>query len=76
MKKTFLCIFLALCLCLCVVLASCKKDPETPPDDPTTPTDTGELGEKKGNVYYTPDPGGDVDVPEPNEQPEDGTVRY
>lgn len=76
MKKTIFCLFLALCLCLCMVLASCKHDeePDTPPDDPTQGNE--ELGEKKGNIYYTADPGGDVSATEPNEPVEDGTVRY
>ncbi len=79
MKKTVLCIFLALCLCLCALLASCKKDPDPPPDNPPpVTTDPGELGEKKGNIYYTADPGGDVNPPEPNLMPvdENGTLRY
>lgn len=74
MKKTIICLLLALCLCLCVVLASCKPDDE--PEPPPEEDPSGEVGEKKGNVYYTVDQGGDVDAAEPNEPVEDQTVRY
>ena len=76
MKKRILCLLLALSLCLVLVLASCKRNPENP-DDPSGPAQGDTLpGEKKGNVYSTPYAGGDAKPNEPNEEVEDGTVRY
>lgn len=76
MKKSILCVLLVMALCLCVVLASCKKNPDTPDNPDNGNTSTVLPGEKKGNVYETPDVGGDATVDEPNEQPADGTPRY
>lgn len=87
MKKSILCLLLALCLCLSVVLAACKE--ETPdPNQGTTPpveeqppvTDTTEEGGKKGQIHYTEDTSAGVDVEDSgneNQQVDDNSsIRY
>lgn len=72
MKKTILCLLMALCLCLCLVLVSCS--PEGPAD--TTPVPGADGGEKKGEVTFSPDAGGSVDIDEPNQQVPGSTVLH
>lgn len=74
MKKSILCLLLALCLCLCLVFASCSPDDETPDD--TVPVPGADGGDKKGEVTFTQDPGGNVGIDEPNEQVPGSTVLH
>ncbi|MBE6702775.1 MAG: hypothetical protein E7585_05125 [Ruminococcaceae bacterium] len=67
MKKSILCLLMALCLCLCMILASCKPEPEPEP----LPEQ-----EKQGQVHQTPDTSASVDPIMPNEQVGTDTPRY
>ena len=57
MKKTILCLIMALCLCLCMILVSCKPDDgdtDTPPEEVTgqfhtTPDNTAGVGFETDN---------------------------
>ena len=68
MKKSILCLLMALCLCLCMILASCKPKP-APQEDPKEQ-------EKVGYVHQTPDTSASVDPSMPNEQVGNDTTRY
>ena len=69
-NKKILCLLLALSLCLCLLLASCKKDPVTPPEPEPS------VG-KVGQVHETEDEGGGASIQQPNTQPsETETPRY
>lgn len=72
MKKRWiagLCLLLILTLCLGAVLTGCKKDPEPEPE-PETP-----VSEKKGEIHFTTDDEGGVEV-DWNEQVGNDTKRY
>ena len=66
MKKTILCLIMALCLCLCVFLASCK------PDEPPAPP----AEEVKGQFHTTPDNTAGVGFETDNPVVGDSTARY
>ena len=77
MKKTLVCLLLALCLCLsCIMLIACNED-ETPDDDPAVDVAPGEeeVG-KKGEVTLFPKEENEVTPNQPNEQLPDSTTRY
>ena len=81
MKKTLLCLLLALCLCLsCIMLIACNDD-EEPVDDPATDVAPGdeEVG-KKGEIQTEKVPADpdyiSPDNAETNQQQPGGTVRY
>lgn len=77
MKKTLLCLLLALCLCLsCIMLIACNDD-EEPADDPATDVAPGdeEVG-KKGEVTLFPKEENEVSPNQPNEQIDGSTTRY
>ncbi|MBQ9098149.1 MAG: hypothetical protein IJY50_01820 [Clostridia bacterium] len=68
MKKSILCLLMALCLCLCLVFVSCKPDEEPEPDP------VGD--EKQGEIHITPDDSASVDPNMPDQVMPDSTGRY
>ncbi|MBQ9779276.1 MAG: hypothetical protein IJW22_10205 [Clostridia bacterium] len=77
MKKTLLCLLLALCLCLsCIMLIACNDD-EEPVDDPATDVAPGdeEVG-KKGEVTLFPNEENEVVPNAPNEKQDSFTLLY
>lgn len=66
MKKTILCLMMALCLCLCMILASCKPEEvvDTPPEEVT------------GQFHTTPDSTAGVGVETDNPVIGNDTARY
>lgn len=81
MRKIFAGILAALCLCFCLALTACNEEPTPTPDEPGKPSDdptqatTTLPGEKKGEVYYTADPGGNTTEVEWNERLPGETLR-
>lgn len=75
MKKSVLCLLLVLALCLALVLTACKNKPEDDPNKDPGTTDSTLPGEKKGNVYTTPNTGGEATSNQPNEQVPGYTTR-
>ena len=76
MKKTLLCLLLALCLCLsCIMFIACDKDDEVPPEDVPPVEEEQEIG-KKGEVTLFPKEENEVSPNQPNEQLGDSTTRY
>ena len=75
MKKTLLCLLLALCLCLsCIMLIACDDD-DTPVEDVPPVEQEQEIG-KKGEVTLFPKEENEVSPNQPNEQVGDNTTRY
>ena len=74
MKKMLICLLLALCLCLCLVLVSCAPTTSDPSKLPSVPGT--EEPEKKGEITFSPDAGGNVNINEPNQQVSGSTVLH
>jgi hypothetical protein len=76
MKKTLVCLLLALCLCLsCIMLIACNED-ETPDDAPVDVAPGEEEIGKKGEITLFPKEENEVTPNQPNEQLPDSTTRY
>lgn len=68
MKKTILCLVIAISLCLCMILVSCKPD-----DDDTTDAPPAEI---TGQFHTTPDSTAGVGFEADNPIVGDDTARY